>query len=353
MALFKKIFGKKEDKVSTGFYNLPVHTVEKDTDETTVITLDIPQDLRTTFQFKAGQYLTGNFKTKHGDLHRSYSICSDPADNSRIQIACKKIDGGKVSSYINDELQAGIEIEFMKPTGNFVLDSNAKKISAICAGSGVTPIMSMIKQIEREGNMTMDLFYGSRNESSKIFKSAIDSTSDKIVKNYFLSAETKDGFEAGRITAKNLEGKIDLNSDYYYLCGPEGLIFSTKDYLMENGVSKDKIKFELFTTPVSVEEKKIKSSANACQVEMTLNGETTSLEVDTSKMLLESFHKSGIEAPFSCKGGVCCTCKAKVIEGSADMKLNLALTDDEVAEGYILTCQAIATSDNLKITFDE
>lgn len=353
MAFFKKIFGKKEESNSTGFYALPVQSVEKNTADTTVITLSIPSELKETFMFQAGQYLTGNFKTSHGELHRSYSICSDPADNSSIQIACKKIQDGKVSSYINDELKAGAEIEFMKPTGNFVLDSNANKVVAICAGSGVTPIMSMIKEIERTGNTSMDLYYGSKSESSKIFKKAIDQTSDKIQKNYFLSAEIKDGFEAGRITAKNLEGKISLDADAYYLCGPEGLIFSTKDYLIEKGVAKDKIKFELFTTPVSVKEKNIKSNSNASEVEITLNGETTTVEVDNSKMLLESFHKNGVEAPFSCKGGVCCTCKAKVLEGTADMKLNLALTDEEVADGYILTCQAVATSDNLKISFDD
>ncbi|MCB0476847.1 MAG: 2Fe-2S iron-sulfur cluster binding domain-containing protein [Crocinitomicaceae bacterium] len=352
MALFKKIFSKKEDKVSKGFYLLTVDKVEKNTSDTAVVSLTIPEELRSTFQFKPGQYLTGNFKTSQGNFHRSYSICSDSADNSTIQIACKKIEGGKVSSHINDQLQAGTQIEFMKPEGNFILDSNAKKVTAICAGSGITPIMSMIQYIERVGGQ-MDLFYGSRNENEKIFKSEIDRTSDKISKNYFLSGENKDGFIEGRITPKTLEEKVDLNSDAFYLCGPEGLIFSTKDFLVEKGVPENKIRFELFTTPVSVKAKDIKSGSATCHVAVTLNGETNEMDVDTSKMLLDSFYKNGMEAPFSCKGGVCCTCKAKVQEGSAEMKLNLSLTDKEIEEGYILTCQAVATSDTLKLTFDE
>lgn len=353
MALFKKLFGKKEGDIPTGFHSLKVLSLEKNTKDTTVISLEIPGSLKSEFRFTAGQYLTGEFETKQGSLRRSYSICSDTSNASVIQIACKIVEGGKVSSYINNELKEGTSINFMKPEGNFTLDSSAKKVSAICAGSGITPIMSMIKEIEKSASMSMDLFYGSRNESEKIFKTEIDSTSEKIKKNYFLSGEEKEGFEAGRITAKTLEGKIDLNSDSFYLCGPEGLIFSIKDYLIEKGVAQDKIKFELFTTPVSVEEKKVKSKGNSSHVELTLNGETSSMEVDNSKMLLESFHKQGIEAPFSCKGGVCCTCKAKILEGSAEMKLNLALTDEEVAEGYVLTCQAIATSDTLKLSFDE
>lgn len=352
MALFKNLFKKKETKASKGFFSLKVQNLEKNTSDTTVISLEIPEDLRSRFQFKAGQYLTGNFKTTQGEFHRSYSICSGEDDNRIIQIACKKIEGGKVSSFINDELQKGAEIEFMKPEGNFILDANAQKITAICAGSGITPIMSMIKSIEK-GGRSMDLFYGSRDEKSKIFKSEIDATSDRIQKHYFLSGEDKNGFIAGRITPKTLEEKVDLNSDAFYLCGPEGLIFSVKDFLLEKGVPESKIKFELFTTPVNIEKKNVKSNSKSCHVEVTLNGETAELDIDTSKMLLDNFYKSGVEAPFSCKGGVCCTCKAKILEGSAEMNINLSLTDSEIEEGYILTCQAIATSDKLKISYDE
>lgn len=354
MTLFKKIFKRKtEGGNSHGFHSLHVDAVEKNTADTTVITLNIPEDLRAEFKFQPGQYLTGKFDTKHGKLNRSYSICSDASDNSKIQIACKKIENGKVSSYINDELKAGTSIEFMKPEGNFILNTSAGKVTAICAGSGITPILSMIKHIEKSGGQTMDLFYGSRTADGVIFKNEIESTSDKINKNLFLSTENIDGFEEGRITAKNLEGKIDLNSDFFYLCGPEGLIFSTKDYLKENGVDESKIKFELFTTPVSVEEKKIKSASGSAHVKVILNGESHEMDVDTSKIMLDAFQKNGIEAPFSCKGAVCCTCKAKILEGKAEMKMNLSLTDEEVAEGYILTCQSVPTTEEVTISFDD
>jgi ring-1,2-phenylacetyl-CoA epoxidase subunit PaaE len=351
MALFKKIFGKKDDKPSS-FHQLKVKSLEKNTEDTTVITLEIPEDLNAIFSFLPGQYLTGKFQTKSGEFNRSYSICSNPKIKGTIQVACKKIEGGKVSSFINDELKADTSIEFMKPQGNFILDNSAKKVTAICAGSGITPIMSMIHEIENSSSTSLDLFYGNRMEKDIIFNSAIEATSDRINTTLFLSNSEKDGAVNGRITPKTLEGKIDLNSDFYYLCGPEGLIFSTKDYLVSQGVSENKIKFELFTTPTSVKEKNVKTNSKMAHVEVTLNGDTQEIDVETSKNLLESLHKSGIEAPFSCKGAVCCTCKAKVTEGSAEMSMNMSLTDEEVAEGYILTCQATVTSENIKITYD-
>lgn len=351
MALFKKLFKKKEGG-NSNFHLLTVTSVEKNTEDTVVISLETPSELKNEFQFVPGQYLTGKFKTSKGEFNRSYSICSD-ASEDLIQIACKEIEGGKVSTYLNQELKAGTQIQFMKPAGNFLLADSSKKVTAICAGSGITPIMSMIKNIESRGTGSMDLFYGSRNEKSIIFKSEIENTSDRIQSNIFLSAEESGTYSNGRITPNALEGALDLNSDVFYLCGPEGLIFSIKDFLKAKGVTESKIKFELFTTPVSLEEKKIKSKNKRSQLEVLLNGNSHKIEVDASKTILDSLQENGIEAPFSCKGAVCCTCKGKITEGSAEMKMNLSLNEDEIADGYVLTCQTLPTSENIKLTFDE
>lgn len=359
MAFFKKLFNKgSESKSPRGFNTLTISKITKLSNDTVMVTLDVPADLKSQYNFTPGQYLDFAITIDGKEQRRSYSICSGKGEE--LSVAIKKVDKGIVSTWFNEVAIAESPIFTSTPQGSFILPKEAKTVVSFAAGSGITPIVSIAKDIQNSG-AKLNLFFGNRTENSILFKSDLDGLSNTNV-SYFLSGESKEGFGNGRLDNDNIssiiKGDLDLlKSDYFLLCGPEEMIVSAIETLKVFGVTEDKIKYELFTTPVKMKAKESDSSASfsgKSKVSIILDDETDSFELDADGMsILEKSNKEGLDAPYSCKGGVCSTCKAKVIKGKASMKMNYSLTDKDVEEGYILTCQAHPASEEVVISFDD
>jgi ring-1,2-phenylacetyl-CoA epoxidase subunit PaaE len=352
----------KKDKgapgAKKGFFELTVSAVEKLTDDTVKVVLEVPQELKKDFVFTPGQYLDFSVPVNGKDEHRSYSICSGPGEP--LAIAVKEIRKGTISKWFNHEVLPGNTLFVSKPKGSFTLKEGAKKVVAIAAGSGITPIMSIGKDLQNKGGH-LTLFFGNRNKRSILFDQEISGLSNVTVKHY-LSGEELDGYGKGRINKESFTNEIksDLNilkTDAFYICGPEQMIIEVADVLKFFGVSESKIHFELFTTPVLMKAHETNVTSNfegTSRVKVILDSEVAEFELGAKgKTLLEAVEKSGMDAPYSCKGGVCSSCRAKILKGSAMMTTNFSLTDEDIKKGYILTCQAHPTSEELTITFDE
>ena len=358
MALFKKLFSKSESKKNPrGFHTLKISTLTKVTADTVKMELDVPSELRTEFDFIPGQYLNFAISIDGKEERRSYSICSGRED--KLAVAIKQVENGKVSNWFNNEAKAGDELLISKAQGSFTRNEDAKFIVAIAAGSGITPIVSIGKDIESAGHK-MKLFFSSKTEDSIILKSELDELNNTEI-SYFLTQEAKDGFYPGRITKESLTTQIKaqlelLKADGFFICGPEKMIKDIVSTLEEFGVAPDKINYELFTDPIEMKPKtketKDDFEGNA-QLTVVIDGDEETFEIRQNQNVLDTAIKNGVDAPYSCKGGVCSTCKAKVTNGKVSMKLNYSLTDDEVEDGYISTCQAHAASENLTVNYDE
>lgn len=358
------------------FHSLKVQSVEKTTEECVIVSFHIPYDLISEFQFTQGQYLTLRKEINGEDIRRSYSLCTAPSDNE-WKVAIKKIEGGRFSSFANDVLKAGDSVDVMPPDGNFFVpvDSEQKKnYVAFAAGSGITPIASILKtHLIEEPESTFKLFYCNRTVKSIILKEEIEALKNVYLNRFeifhLLTRESRNSdLLDGRITREKLEdifskllNKEDI--DHFFLCGPNQMIFLIKDWLIEQGVPTEKIHFELFNTDgletaqsneaetASVQE--AEERIGVAEVTVTEGGKTFTFpfEKDSGNILDEAM-RNGADLPYACKGGVCCTCKAKLIEGKVEMEVNYALEDDEVEEGYILTCQSVPTTAVVKINFD-
>lgn len=358
MALFGKLFKKDSSgKGHKGFHGLTIQKIEKLTVDCVKVTLDVPANLKDTFSFEAGQYINFIIEKDGKEERRSYSICSGP--DEPLAVAVKAVANGKISTWFNSVAQEGMTVQVSKPEGSFKLKLNDKKVVAFTAGSGITPVMSIAKALEKSGG-ELHLFYGNRSQSSILFHSELKTLSH-IKANYYLSGETAEGFITGRLDKAAISEAIKQNldllkSDGFFLCGPEDMIIDGVDTLKLFGVSAEKIHFELFTTPTHMKPLKTEVSAKysgESQVKVILDGEEIEFKLKSNgKPILDILDKEGFDAPYSCRGGVCCSCKAKILKGQATMTMNYALTDEEVAEGYILTCQAHPASDELIVSFD-
>ncbi len=356
MGLFSR--SKKEDSSSKKLRSGEV-TVANNEQITAVgsrIHFDIPTDLKDQFIHEPGQYVNVHV-TLNGTKHnRSYSICSGAGE--KLAIAVKAIDKGLVSNYLVKELKAGDKIELDFPLGNFKLDKKAPNIVCFAAGSGITPFLSFAKSLGADQHMR--LFYGNSKKETAFFMEELQGFSN-VSGTFYFSQEKIEGHQEGRLDKHHVSELIKselslLRADGFYICGPEEMIMGIQEVLNVFGIAKEKIHFELFTTPVLMKQEEttvVGIFKGISQVSAILDGEVSRIELDTNgKSILDALDKSGMDVPYSCKGGVCCTCKAKIIEGSAQMTINYALTDEEVKEGYILTCQAHPTSEVLKLDFD-
>lgn len=359
MALFG-LFKKKDDSerpVKKGFSCLTVTSVEKLTSDTVKVTLDVPDSLASEFRFIPGQYINVAIDFNGKEERRSYSICSGPGEP--ISFAVKTVKDGKISVWLNNELLPEQKLFVSKPQGNFILNEKDKNVVAIAAGSGITPIISIAKALEKSAG-NMHLFYGNRTQDSIIFKNEFEKLTHVTTK-HFLSGKTVEGFGAGRIDKESftqeLKANLDLlKADSFFICGPEQMILDVSKTLAFFGVAKEKIHFELFTTPVLMKPEEITVTSNFIgdsKVKAILDSEVVEFTLNSKgKNLLDAVEKAGLDAPFSCRGGVCCSCKAKIVKGTATMSMNYSLTDKEIHDGYILTCQAHPSSEELTITFD-
>jgi ring-1,2-phenylacetyl-CoA epoxidase subunit PaaE len=354
---------KKEENITPtvsspkGFFDLEVKEIKKLTPESVQISFKITADLKSTFHFIPGQYLNLSAVIEGVEERRSYSICSGINDD--LAVAVKRINNGKFSNWANDLLKVGDIVKVAAPLGNFKLDENSKNIVAFAAGSGITPIISMAKKLSQTGGK-LNLFYGNRSLNSIMFRSEFDSL-DNVSVRHFLSGEKIENFSEGRLDKDAISAIIKedlslLKADGFYLCGPETMIKSAMDTLTLFGVPKSKIHYELFTAPVLLLEDAESENTDfegESKIKVLLDDEEFEIKLNSSgKTILDAINKEGYDAPYSCRGGVCCTCKAKVLKGKVTMNINYSLTDQEVAEGYILTCQAHPASEEVTISYD-
>lgn len=360
MAFFGKFKKDKDVKtVKKGFYEVEVAAIEKLTSETVKVTLNIPDSLRSEFKFIPGQYLNFSVTLNGKEEHRAYSICSGP--DEAISFAVKCVKNGTVSAWFNAKVQVGESIFVSKPQGNFTLKDSESNCVAIAAGSGITPIISIAKALEKRGGK-MTLYYGNRTKDSIIFDKELTKLNCVSLINFISGGSTEGSDRKGRIDKDSFTNEIKANldilkADSFFICGPEQMILDVADTLKFFGVPKSKVHFELFTTPVIMQAKEIQVASKfvgESKVKAILDSEVVEFTLHTDgKNLLESIENAGLDAPYSCKGGVCCSCKAKILKGSASMSVNYSLTDEEIKDGYILTCQAHPSSEELTVSFDE
>ncbi|MCH2235151.1 MAG: FAD-binding oxidoreductase [Crocinitomicaceae bacterium] len=352
--------------MSTNFHKLSISKITREAAKTVAITFDVPAELEGDFKFKSGQYLTLRADINGEDVRRSYSICSSP-NSGDLTVAVKAIENGKFSNYAYDNLKEGDVMDVMAPMGGFVLDEKVNNHLFMAAGSGITPILSMIKDIAESGNGTATLIYGNKTAADTIFKEEIDAlntANTNVTVHYVYSREDSgNAVLNGRIDrakCADLKNYIlkDAPIDGLYLCGPEEMINNAKDYFSLSTLEANQIHFELFTTPTAATEES-KGGADEginvnSNVTVIIDDEEYEFLLNTEdKDVLQAAQDMGADVPFSCKGGVCCTCRAKILEGTAKMDLNFALEESEVEEGFILTCQAHPTSETLVVSFDE
>jgi ring-1,2-phenylacetyl-CoA epoxidase subunit PaaE len=352
------------------FNSLKIKDIRHETDECVSIAFEIPESIKTEYHYLSGQYLTLRATINGEDTRRSYSLCSSPYENE-WRVAVKQVEQGVFSTYANKELKVGSTLEVMTPMGNFKLasDSSANKSYVLFAsGSGITPILSIAKTVlMEEPNSDVTLFYGNKGFSSIIFREELEALKSKYLTRFrivhVLSRESLGNqIQKGRINAEKCSQLYDAflknqSIDAVYICGPESMILDVEKTMKSKGVSEDKIHFELFTASGTKQKESNVISQEPSfdsSVSIILDGDAYDFYMSSQgKSILDAGYEAGADLPFACKGGVCCTCKAKIIEGSAKMDINYALDNNEVKNGYILTCQAHPTSERLVVSFDD
>ena len=351
------------------FHPLMVKEIKKESPDCVSIAFEIPPQLTDDFKFTQGQNITLKATIEGEELRRSYSICSAPFE-SELRVAVKKVDGGKFSAYANDYLQKGDVLQVMPPTGKFntMLEAgNKKQYVAFAAGSGITPIISIIKTtLKKEADSCFTLVYSNRSRNSIIFFEELEGLKNKYLERFnfvhLLSRENTDApINSGRITTEKLQSLSTLidykSTDDFFICGPEEIIFCVKDFLAMQDIAATKIHFELFTTPgqknIAITTKSTNNTGQKSKVTIKLDGRTVEFYLAfESDSILEAALKQGADLPYACKGGVCATCRAKLLRGEVTMNVNYALEPDEVARGFILTCQSHPVTESLLIDFD-
>ena len=353
------------------FHSLKINEVKKETPDCVSVSFEIPAALSAEFNFREGQNITLRKNIAGEDIRRSYSICMAPHEK-KLRVAIKKVDGGLFSQFANDQLKAGDTLEVLPPTGKFNARINASKTGnylAIAAGSGITPIISIIKhslQLQTESSFT--LIYSNRNRASIIFFEELEALKNKYMQRFnFINLLSREKTDAdifyGRIDEQKLAALDKLVSydtfDEIYLCGPESLIFSANDFLQKKGINKKNIHFELFSTPGQVNDKKettaIEQTNAGPKSKVSIKLDGRSFEFDLSyqgQSVLDGALQQGADLPYACKGGVCATCRAKLTDGAVDMDVNYALEPEEIEQGFILTCQSHPRTERISVDFD-
>ncbi len=357
--------------MSIHFHKLTIKEIKKETQDCVSILFDIPEQLKKQFQFNQGQSLTMRAKVNGEELRRTYSLCSSPLDKE-WKVAIKKVEGGLFSVYANEQLKKGDVLEVMEPVGKFYTQlnlSHKKKYLAFAAGSGITPVLSIIKTtLETEPQSGFTLVYGNRSRSSIMFFEELEGLKNKFINRFnFINILSRERTEAtlnfGKINSEKLtelNKLIDFATiDETFICGPEEMIFCVKEFIEAKGVNETKIHFELFTssTPKKARDKKqeIKNETEAqCLITVKVDGRSfefnLSLNSDTS--LLDAALKQGADLPYACKGGMCCTCKARLLEGEVEMDVHWGLEHEEIEKGFILTCQSHPKTEKVIVDFD-
>lgn len=358
------------------FHAVTIAEVKRETPDAISIAFSIPEALREAFQFQAGQHLTLRTLLGEEEVRRNYSICSGPGD--ALRIAIKRVDGGYFSVWANQELAAGGIVDVMPPQGRFILpdsDGSPRHIVAIAAGAGITPILAMIKQaLLHEKRTSFTLIYGNRTPDAILFREELEDLKDRYLGRFTLlhvlsrNDESSTPLLEGRITGdkiKALSGKLFRPGDiaHIFLCGPGSMIKEMRNALFALGFARDKVHHEFFAPGGGAFRKPhatgqavpvlVPSKVAGTEVVAILDGLRHEFTVPIGGHVVEAALAAGIRVPYACKGGMCCTCRAKVVEGIAEMTTNYSLEPWEIERGFILTCQAVPKSDRLVLDYDQ
>lgn len=355
------------------FHTLTIADVRKETADAVSVAFTVPTELKTDFSFIQGQYVTLKLMIGGEEIRRSYSICSSPNAENELRIAVKKVEQGKGSTFIVDSLKVGDKLEVMTPMGGFHTPLNAankKNYVLFAGGSGITPMFSIVKSVlKAEPNSTLTLFYGNLNEEATIFKAALDKLAsehtDRFQLHYIFDKPTQStaALYTGIMTKEKglalIENHVGLNLDNeFFICGPTPMMQNIEDILINSlKQAKNKVHLEYFTATLDAAKTAEPAAAGervVSQVTIILDGDEQTVELASDgKSILDAAMDADLDAPFACKGAVCCTCRAKVMEGKVRMKANFALTEEEVAEGFILTCQAHPITPMVVVDYDQ
>lgn len=348
----------------SSFYKLQIKEVKRETENTISVNFTIPSELQSVFQFIAGQYVNIKLTLDGHEIRRAYSICSSPT-SGELCIAIKSVSNGTFSKFANDNLKARDFLEVAQPEGKFTFEPHFEKqknYAGFVAGSGITPVLSIIHSVlESEPKSTFVLVYGNKTPKDTIFHQQLHDLQlqyvGRLFVHYVYSQSKVENELFGRIDKANVNFILnnkhkEKEFDKFYLCGPEDMITMVSNVLKEHNVAEKNIKFELFTTSV-VENKAAASHDGHTKITLLVDGDEAIFEMSQKQTILEAALKQGIDAPYSCQGGICSSCLARISKGTAEMKKNSILTDKEIEEGLILTCQAHPTSSELFVDFDD
>jgi ring-1,2-phenylacetyl-CoA epoxidase subunit PaaE len=358
--------------MSIHFHPVRIKEIKNETTDCVSVEFDIPDNLKNSFQFTQGQSLTMRTTINGKEIRRTYSLCSSPLDN-QWKVAIKKLEGGMFSSLVGHSLKKGDMIELMEPVGKFYTELNSshkKNYLAFAAGSGITPVISIIKTTLRtEPNSSFTLVYGNRSRSSIIFFEELEGLKNKFLSRFnFINVLSREKTESpvtfGRIDKEKLNELsklIDYSSvDETFICGPEEMIFCVRDFLMQKGIQEKKIHFELFTSkgqkkkPAVSSEQSAIESGPVSKITVKLDGRSFdfTLSLNSDIAILDAALKQGADLPYACKGGMCCTCKARLLEGEVEMDVHWGLENEEIEKGFILTCQSHPKTEKVVVDFD-
>ena len=341
------------------FYSLKVKEIIRETEKTVSIVFEIPKELEETFSYRAGQYLTIKKEINGEAVRRSYSISSSAAWNEDLQISSKKLEGGKMSTFLWQDLSAGDELEVMPPLGNFVLTDQQAPLVLFAAGSGITPLFSILKEALKVGEQLIHLYYGNRSEEEVIFSSALKELQDQypnrlMVQHYFSSDGERLDAERAQSLLTAL-GTDEKEQAQFYICGPSGMIEAVKIGLEKGGISPGNIQIEYFTSnqEQDTDSEETAISDDLRDITVVLDEEEHQLKLEDGEFILDGASRIGIDPPFSCQSGVCTTCKAKLLRGEVEMENNFGLGEDEIEEGFVLTCIGKPKTPGVKVSWDE
>jgi ring-1,2-phenylacetyl-CoA epoxidase subunit PaaE len=352
------------------FHRLPVARVDRETRDAIAVTFDVPQPLRDVFRFEPGQHLTLRTDIDGEDVRRSYSICA-PAGGP-LRIAVKRTPGGLFSMWANDALRAGSTLDVMPPMGHFNVGADAqasRHYLGVAAGSGITPLLSIVSTaLVAEPRSRFTLVYGNRASSTVMFRDELAALKDRYLDRFnlvhVLSREPQDiELLHGRIDRAKADALFERwvpveDIDYAFICGPEGMMDAVRESLAAHGLPADRIRIERFAASIPkhthVPRPLPQAARTQCEVSVVIDGsQRTFLLEKGQENIIDAGLRNGIELPYSCKGGVCSTCRCRLVEGEVDMDVNFALEDYEVARGFILACQSYPVTDKLTVDFDQ
>jgi len=341
------------------FHSLSIKEVKKETANAVSITFDVPEAITANYNFVAGQYITLKTTINDTEVRRAYSICTTP-ESGVLKVAVKAVENGTFSVYANESLKSGTVLDVHVPEGKFIYSpsTSPETIAAFAAGSGITPIMSIVKTALAADKKVV-LVYGNKTPKDTIFYEELialqNQYPDHFILQFVYSQANEDNAIFGRIEASTVNYMLnnkckDASIDAYYLCGPEAMITTVSDTLKSKGISDDSIHFELFT---SSETEATTALEGKAKISILVDDESFSFEMDKNEVILDAALAKDIDAPYSCQGGICSSCIAKLTEGKVAMQNNQILTDGELADGFILTCQARPITDTVAVDYDD